>query len=352
MQAGWFSGSLLTMRILIIGDFQNDSPRFIVNNTRKFAKGFVRNGHDVLAFSYREQLFRSSPLKGKTLSTWLAKDKTDDLLVSLSRTHRSEMVLISGFKLVDERTVTRLREALPGAVFMCWYGDLRRGEDPRVSAIARHCDWFTATSAGETLSRYKAAGAKNAAFMPNPADPDVEHPYEAPEPFQSRVMFIGKLAHSLPGQDPMRDELLRQLHQQGILTAWGCFGRPTVDGLDAFYAISGAKIALSINAFNDVPLYHSDRLTRLLACGAFVLAKRVPQTERLFQDGQHLVYFDTGEQCQTLIRQYLTEDAARVRIAAAGMHRAHTAFNAQKLAADFVKLAQGESIEASWAVKV
>ncbi|MBN2210756.1 MAG: glycosyltransferase [Sedimentisphaerales bacterium] len=338
------------MRILIIGDFQNDSPRFIVNNTRKFAKGFIRNGHDVLAFSYREQLFRLSPFKGKTLSAWFAKDKTDDLLVSLAWTQRSEIVLVSGFKLIDEQTVIRLREALPQATFMCWYGDLRRGADRRVLAIARHCDWFTATSSGGVLECYKAAGAKNAAFMPNPSDPDVEHPYDAPPEFHSQVTFIGKISHSLPDQDPMRDELLRRLYEQGILTVWGCFGRPTVDGLDAFYAISGAKIALSINAFNDVPMYHSDRLIRLMACGAFVVAKRVPETERLFEDGKHLVYFDTIDQCRELIKRYLADDSARNRIAAAGMQHAHTVFNAQKLAVDFINLAQGKPVNAPWAI--
>lgn len=340
------------MRILVIGDFQNDSPRFIVNNTRKFAKGFTRNGHDVLAFSYREQLFRLSPFKGKSLSTWFAKQKTDDLLMALARTHQSEMVLITAFKLLDGATVGRLRAALPQAMFMCWYGDPYIGENPSVAAIAHHCHWFTATSSGDILNCYRAAGAKNAAFMPNPADPDVEHPYDAPEKYHSRVTFIGKLGHSLPGQDSVRDKLLRDLHAQGLLTPWGCLGRPNVDGLDAFYAISGAKIVLSINAYNDVPLYHSDRIIRSLACGAFVLAKRVPDTERLFEEGKHLVYFETAEQCHDLIQRYLVDDAARGRIATAGMQHAHTAFNARKLAADFVKLARGESIEDPWAVVV
>lgn len=76
---------------------------------------------------------------------------------------------------------------------------------------------------------------------------------------------------------------------------YGCLGRPKVEGMNYLYAISGARIGLSINAANNVKFAHSSRLIHYLACGTFVLAKRVPDSDLLFKDGVHLRYFDTVE---------------------------------------------------------
>ena len=74
------------------------------------------------------------------------------------------------------------------------------------------------------------------------------------------------------------------------MTVWGCLGQKSLEGIHYLEAICGAQIALSINVFNDVRFYHSDRLTNYLGCGTFVLAKRVPDSELLFEDHKHLCY--------------------------------------------------------------
>ena len=337
------------MRVLIVGDFQGDLARFMLNNSRKFSKGFTRNGHDVLEFSYRNMLMQLSPVGSRRWAGWLAKGKTDRLLAQLAGHHQAELVLITAFRLMDGATVQRLKQAVPRAKVVCWYGDMQQGVDPQVAAIGRQCDWFLATSAGATLRNYHALGIEHCAFMPNPADADVERRYEVPDRLRSRMLFVGKLKHSGPGQDPARWELIERLAAEQQLTVWGSLGRPPIKGLAYLQAICGTDMALSVNAYNDVRMYHSDRLVHLTGCGAFVLAKRVPDSELLFEDGRHLCYFDSYEQCVELIERYADDAAARDKIAAAGRARAHSQFGAQKLARHIVELVEHGGFEAPWA---
>ena len=125
---------------------------------------------------------------------------------------------------------------------------------------------------------------------------------------------------------------------------------PWVEGLDYFYALSGAKIALSINITNDIPLYHSDRLINCLSCGSFVLTKRVPQTELLHQEGKHLRYFDTEEEFFELADWYLKHEEERSKIAYAGMEQAHREFNCTRMAQLTLDFIEKGDYDAPWKV--
>ena len=129
---------------------------------------------------------------------------------------------------------------------------------------------------------------------------------------------------------------------------YSCFGRPTIGGINYLYAISGARIGLSINAANDIELYHSDRFMNYLSSGTFVLAKRVPGTERLFQDGVHLKYFDSVEEFFDLADWYLAHEDERMKIANAGMERAHSEFNCEKMAEYLIDVIETGTYKAPW----
>ncbi len=95
-------------------------------------------------------------------------------------------------------------------------------------------------------------------------------------------------------------------------------------------------------------LYHSDRLTHYLACGAFVLAKRVPDSDLLFKDDIHLKYFDTVDEFFKLADWYLKHEDQRKKIANAGMKWTHEQFNCLKIAGYILDLAEKGSYSAPW----
>jgi len=161
-------------------------------------------------------------------------------------------------------------------------------------------------------------------------------------------MFAGKVGHSKLERESDRYDLLFKLSQRPNVRLYGCFGNPSVCGLDYFRAISGAKIALSINIANNVRLYQSDRFINNIACGTFTLAKRVPDSDLLFEDGVHLRYFDTVEEFFELAELYLKHDQERQKIAAAGMERAHREFNCERIAQYFLDVVEKGRYDAPW----
>ena len=75
-------------------------------------------------------------------------------------------------------------------------------------------------------------------------------------------------------------------------------------------------MVLGLNEVNQVPYYYSNRIYLTLGCGAFHLTHYVPGMEEVFQDGEHLAYFDTPEECEEKLAFYLPREDLRRRIAA------------------------------------
>ena len=196
-------------------------------------------------------------------------------------------------KYLDSHTVVLMREVAADAIFIGREEDPYPERNPERLAIAAETDIIISTSGGRFLKTYKDSGVKRCAFIPNMCDPDIQHQYEVDNKWKSDIIFTGKIEHTKLNREDERFNLVQKLNQMPNSRTYGSFGIPRIEGIDYFYAINGAKIALSINIANDVRLYHSDRLINYLSCGTFTLAKRVPDSDLLFEDGIHLKYFDT-----------------------------------------------------------
>ncbi|MCK5114702.1 MAG: glycosyltransferase, partial [Phycisphaerae bacterium] len=238
---------------------------------------------------------------------------------------------------------------LPHAKFVGWYEDSLDGFTDTACQITRQLDWLLATGGGDHLQAIAEKCKVRAAFMPNPCDPDVENNYPTSPDRVTDILFTGKLSHKSRGTDTSRKDLIELLQKKHQLTIFGSQGQPAVLGLEYFRRISATRIALSVNASSDIRMYHSDRLINYLACGAFVLSKSVPDGRLLFEDGKHLRYFDTAQQCLDLVDHYLSHPEERQKIAAAAMENAHQNFNGASLAKDVIDLIQTGTYNRPWA---
>lgn len=335
-------------RIFIVADVSSKSVKMFLNQMPKLSKGLIRLGHDARIFSYCNALAQASPFKSKTITRRLYKSKVDHFLAEQIKNYKPDIVYISFARVLDAKTIEVIRQAAPKAVFIGGDGDpWPKLQDNRID-IARKLDILTATNDGVFLEDYKKAGVDKSFFIPNMCDPDVDRRYEVGGEWKTDILWTGRAKHHADSSETLREEIVSKLSRQKNCKLYGCCGRPKIGGIDYLYAISGARIGVNVNAVNSVRLYHSDRLTHYLACGAFVLGKRVPDTDILFKDGVHLRYFDTVEEFFDLAGWYLEHETERKKIADTGMRHVHREFNSVKIAGYILELIEKGKYSAAW----
>jgi spore maturation protein CgeB len=326
----------------------NYNPIKLFFQTKKLAKGFIRLGHDVLDFNYDRALLEVSIFKSKNLSKRFYKSRVDQLMKEQIRAYQPEIIHVNFAKALDAESVKHMRQAAPNAIL------IGRDDDPwpklqknRIET-AKELDIMTATNDGQWLQDYREAGVPLCVFMPNMIDPDIDHRYTVEEKWKTDILWIGKLSHHADTSESFREKLVIELSKRPNCTLYGCCGRPTIGGMDGLYAISGARIGVNVNAYGPVKFCHSDRLTRYLACGTFVLAKRFPDAEILYKDSKHIKYFDEIDEFFELADWYLAHEEERKKIADTGMERIHQEFNCQKIAQYIIDLVETGTYKAPW----
>ena len=336
-------------RIFVVADFKDESPRSVHIQPRMWVKGLLRLGHDVQRFSYRNIMMQCSPFPSKRFARRFAKKKADVLLIEQIKRYHPDILFILGMKYLNAETAIAMRDAAVDAIFISRDEDPFPERNPTRLAIAAETDIVITTSGGRFLQTYKDAGVDVCAFIPNMCDPDIQQRYQVEDKWETDIIFTGKIEHTKLERNDERHNIVRKLKEMPNAEIYGAFGIPRIEGMDYLHAISGAKIALSINIANDVRLYHSDRLINYLACGTFTLAKRVPDSELLFEDGVHLKYFDTIDEFFELADWYLKHEHEREKIAKAGMQRTHTEFNCLKMAQHVIDLIEKGHYDTPWA---
>ena len=336
-------------RIFFITDTKDFTDKLLLAMLRKEIKGFIRLGHDTQIFSYDEAFRYVSPVITPKWFVRQYKSRVDELLVKQIRNYEPDIIHVSFAKFLDATSVAFMRQAAPNAFFIGIDVDLwPELHDNRVEAAAK-LDVVLTTYGDNGQETLKDAGVR-CVFMPNVCDPDIEYRYSVTDNWRSDIIFTGKDQRRHYPTEEVRARIIKKLAGMERCAIYGCLDRPSIGGMDYYYAISGAKIGLSINAVNDIRLYHSDRLTQYLACGTFVLAKNVPDSELLFKDGVHLRYFDTADEFFDLASWYLNHESQRIKIANAGMEYAHKEFNCEKIAGYMLDVIEKGFYKAPWTV--
>jgi hypothetical protein len=158
------------MRIFMIADFKDESPKAIRVPQRMWVKGLLRLGHDVQRFSYRNTMIQCSPFPSKRLARYFAKKKTDSLLLEQIRQYHPNIIFVDSMKYLDAETVIALRDAGPDAVIVSRDEDPYPEKNPSRIKIARQSDIVITTSAGRFLQTYKENGSR---ILSSPERPSI-----------------------------------------------------------------------------------------------------------------------------------------------------------------------------------
>ena len=337
-------------RIFFVSKVKEFEDKFLKNGQRRLIKSFIRLGHDAYVFNYGGAFLQAGPILSRKFARKLCKSRVvDKLLVKQIKYYNPDIIHIGLPRYLDTDTVALMRQAAPNAFFMAWDTDPWPEYHMERVELCTKLDLLLTAFKGKWLETYEKAGVR-CVFMPRDCDPDIEYRYKVDDKWKSDILFTGqtKFGHRRYPVEEIRFQIVSKLADMEGCALYGCFGRPRIGGVYYLYAISGARIGLSVNVVNNVPLYHSDRPTTFMACGTFVLAKRVPDSELLFKDGVHLRYFDTVEEFFDLAGWYLNHENERIKIANAGMELAHREFNCEKIAKYIIDLIESGAYSAPW----
>ncbi len=299
-------------RVLYVDTFAEADARM---NTEGMLKAYRRRAQ-VLAFDYRSTYRRFGK---RFMNASLVRQATD---------FRPDLIHIGKGEGVWGRAVAEIKSRIDTHV-VHFYGDFRERVVAHVVEIGREADETLFYHKERVLLEpYRQAGVRNIGFWWVGTDPEVFYPRKGPKQYD--IVFMANNADFLEGHGQRRD-LIKAMADRGIDIhlfgrGWEMFAGDQHIHLNSFVdqegfalACSRAKITLGYNAVNNVYMYASwRRPLNSMACGTMHMTRYFPGLEEVFQNGKHLVWFESVEEAVAQAERYLDDDVARERIGAAG----------------------------------
>ena len=241
----------------------------------------------------------------------------------------------------------QVRRLARGRWAAAWYFDLPL--TPEILLLGRATQRVF-TTYRDTVPQYRTAGIGEAYWLPQGMDPLIDAPAaEWPSAYECDASFIGSGPY--PHRWPVLQAVAKVCQLQVRGPGWDAAPRdiPVVGGEirgeEFARATCAAKISLgaSFSAEQASSRYSaSNRMWKVLGCGAFFLGEYVDGIEQLAAEGVHCGWYRGPADAAAQVRRWLDHPEERARIAAAG--RAH-ALKAHTYAHRLALLLQGKGLE-------
>jgi spore maturation protein CgeB len=319
------------MRVLLSGAFNPDFEAL----PEHLAAALRALGHEVRLFDHRAFLL---PGRVRSRAAWLDRIDRRSLnarFVGMVRRIRPDLVLVNQGMVLTRGSIERARDL--GARCVNWFSDYPAEFEAGLAVASAYDAFFLSSSFA--ARRHAAAGHGRAAWLPFGCDPDVGRGTQAMPagghqghggPAVPDVVFVGS-------HYPEREVLLRFLRGLPV-GVWGPGWeraasdpqlRPMIRGGAVRPAawsslFRGARVALNIHYGCFGPREVSGdlantRVFEILACGgACQIVDRQGDVLRLFQDGEHLITFASGDELRARVEAALRDEAACRAVAAHG----------------------------------
>jgi len=203
-----------------------------------------------------------------------------------------------------------------------WYFDIQVPFQNSILERARRVDIFYITNIGQIP--FLTQNGVNARYLPQACYTDYSYKSNNRE-YLYDVSFIGNNNKHMG----MREMLLKQVSEYYDLHLWGkrwetgttYTSHERIFGEKYANVCIRSKIVLDIKSYEYCLLangYFSNRVFITLGYGGFLLSQKVKGKDEIFEDGKHLVYFETQDELIELIGYYLSHDEEREKIARQG----------------------------------
>jgi glycosyltransferase involved in cell wall biosynthesis len=227
--------------------------------------------------------------------------------------------------LLSAAIIKGARKILPNAIFTNWTGDVRDEPKPGVVEVGKAVDITLIVSTGQ-IELYKQHGLDRVEFLQTGVN--VQKFFRMAEGKREKlrkelkhdVVFCANNSKSYPGA-ALRKEVAVRL-QKLLGARFAVYGRSwsflktsahkPIPYNDQNRVYNGSKIVISINNYNDVPMYFSARQLNAMAAGTLAISCYIPGLEKYFDNGEDLVWFKSSDECVELVKYYLkNEDEAK-----------------------------------------
>jgi len=169
---------------------------------------------------------------------------------------------------------------------------------------ARHYD-FVFTAQKEGAQKLTKALKKKVEWIAHACDPEIHKKLNLKKKYA--VGFVG----SYGGEGSKRQELLLKVKSQFPASFIG-----NAPHMQMSKIYSSSKIGINYSLNNDINM----RMFEILGCGAMLITNKIEENgfNELFEEGRHVVIYETKEELLTLIDYYLLHREEREKITRAG----------------------------------
>jgi len=309
--------------------FSRDGGEFF-NCEYKLHTGLCQAGHYVYPFSIDDRA-RVNLLRSKRLGGNFA----NRCLITCCKNVEPDLLVLGHAQSITPQTLQRLRQTHPQMKIALWYVDqvyLHR-DYSHLFAKLPFLDAVFATTGGDRLAQFTRDGCR-AAFIPNPADANVER-WNIDELHETDfdLVFIGS-----DRLRPERRAFLEALTAKAgnlRLGFAGCLGYPGVYGEAKDRMLKRTLLALNLSDRNDVFLYSSDRIVQLTGNGICTLTASASGLQALYEPDKEMVFFGSIDDLAAHARRLAAAPEHAREIGRAGRIKTHACYSG-KAVADFI----------------
>ena len=290
-------------KILHISTFneRNDHRLFNISIAHKLSKGFIRNGHDVINFSYRNYLDknllidRNNTINKKTLS--------------ICKNYRPDLIILGQNNFLYRDNLEKIKTIYKSKIAL-WYEDAlgHKGEGPNwkqnLSLIEKNNDlidcYFTTTHPDAIISKINR---KKLNFLPIPVDENIENLkiYEHPNRYKdvffalSHGVNFGKLKK---GKIDEREIIITNLVKKFPNINYNFLGVANESpkwNYDFFNELFKCKMALNLSRGNPLKYTSSNRIASLVGNGIYTFIDAKTKYGDFFHENEIGTYNSINE---------------------------------------------------------
>lgn len=193
-----------------------------------------------------------------------------------------------------------IREALPDAKIVMWYGDLRNEYTGQITADMSEIDAMFVSNAAQNLYYEKRWRVPSCHFLPL-GSPVWDAPIRSK--YALDFIFVGAIITGAGFME--RARVMLNLKQQGLKVidasaqTQPALRARILKDLPSLYR--SAKVSLDWSHFTDIEGYTSNRFWIITGAGGLALTKRWPGCTDFYPEGTR-IYFDTPEEALSLVQ--------------------------------------------------